>query len=86
MSDYSVVEAKTHLPWLIDRSIDGEAAVVTRHGKPVAELHRAGSRPATAGVSIHDGLRARPIGRLASAISSVERTRKLHEEADGTLS
>jgi prevent-host-death family protein len=38
MSEYSVANAKTHLPRLIDRAIDGEAVVITRHGKPVAEL------------------------------------------------
>jgi prevent-host-death family protein len=43
MSEYSVADAKTHLPRLIDKAIDGEAVVITRHGKPVAELHPVGA-------------------------------------------
>ena len=31
-------EAKTHLPWLLDRVEHGETIVITRHGKPVARL------------------------------------------------
>ena len=35
---YSVAEAKNTLPRLIDRALQGEAVVITRRGKPVAEL------------------------------------------------
>ena len=38
MSQHSVAEAKNHLPDLIDRTIAGEAVVITRHGHPVVEL------------------------------------------------
>lgn len=38
MSTHSVAEAKNKLPELIDRAIEGEAIVITRHGHPVAEL------------------------------------------------
>lgn len=38
MSSDSVAEAKNHLPTLIDKAIEGEEVVITRHGKPVAEL------------------------------------------------
>lgn len=38
MSMHSLVEAKTRLSDLIDRAQQGEAVVITRHGKPVAEL------------------------------------------------
>jgi len=38
MTQYSVAEAKNHLPSLIDKAIEGEEVVITRHGKPVAEL------------------------------------------------
>jgi antitoxin (DNA-binding transcriptional repressor) of toxin-antitoxin stability system len=86
MSDYSVADAETHLPRPIDRAMEGEAVVITRHGKPVAELHRADSHPAASDISIHDWLRARRLGRPASASSSIERMRKLHEEAGGILS
>jgi prevent-host-death family protein len=38
MSSHSVVEAKNKLSELIDRALDGEGVVITRHGKPVVEL------------------------------------------------
>jgi prevent-host-death family protein len=38
MSSYSVADAKNHLPALINRALAGESVVITRHGRPVAEL------------------------------------------------
>lgn len=38
MSTHSVAEAKNQLSRLIDRALDGEAVVITRHGHPVVEL------------------------------------------------
>jgi prevent-host-death family protein len=38
MSTHSVAEAKNKLPELIDRALKGEGIVITRHGRPVAEL------------------------------------------------
>jgi prevent-host-death family protein len=38
MATYSVAEAKNRLPSLIDKALGGEDVVITRHGKPVAEL------------------------------------------------
>ena len=38
MSSHSVVEAKNKLSELIDRALDGEGVIITRHGKPVVEL------------------------------------------------
>jgi antitoxin (DNA-binding transcriptional repressor) of toxin-antitoxin stability system len=37
MSQHSVAEAENHLSDLIDRAIEGEAVVITRHGHPVVE-------------------------------------------------
>ena len=34
----SLVEAKTHLSELLDRVEAGESVVITRHGRPVAQL------------------------------------------------
>jgi prevent-host-death family protein len=36
--DVSIVEAKKRLPELIRAVEDGEKVVITRHGKPVAQL------------------------------------------------
>jgi prevent-host-death family protein len=41
MSAHSVAEAGANLAELIDRAIAGEAVVITRDGKPVAEIHPA---------------------------------------------
>lgn len=38
MSNHSVAEAKNRLPELIDRAQEGEDIVITRHGRPVAEI------------------------------------------------
>ena len=34
----SAYDAKTHLPKLLERTAKGERFVITRHGKPVAQL------------------------------------------------
>jgi antitoxin (DNA-binding transcriptional repressor) of toxin-antitoxin stability system len=38
MTTYSVAEAKNRLPSLIDKALQGEEVIITRHGRPVAEL------------------------------------------------
>ena len=38
MSQHSVAETKDHLSSLIDRAMEGESVVITRHGAPVARL------------------------------------------------
>jgi prevent-host-death family protein len=38
MSTHTVAEAEGHLSELIDRALQGEGVVITRHGKPVVEL------------------------------------------------
>ncbi len=38
MAQHSVAEAKNHLSDLIERALNGEDVVITRHGTPVIEL------------------------------------------------
>jgi prevent-host-death family protein len=38
MSTHDVAEAETHLSELIDQALMGEAVVITRDGRPVAEI------------------------------------------------
>jgi prevent-host-death family protein len=38
MSTVSAYEAKTHLPRLLRAAERGETVIITRHGKPVAQL------------------------------------------------
>ena len=46
MSEIGAYEAKTHLPKLLERVLKGERFVITRHGKPVAELTPVADRDA----------------------------------------
>ena len=38
MANYGVAEAKNKFTHLLDRAENGEHVVITRHGKPIAEL------------------------------------------------
>jgi prevent-host-death family protein len=38
MGKHSVAEARNNLSELIDRALEGEGVVITRHGHPVVEL------------------------------------------------
>ena len=38
MCQHSVADAETQLDALIDRALAGEGIVITRHGRPIAEL------------------------------------------------
>lgn len=38
MATYGVAEAKNNFTHLLDRAEEGETVIITRHGKPVAEL------------------------------------------------
>ena len=46
MSEIGAYEAKTHLPKLLERVEKGERFVITRHGRPVAELTPVADRDA----------------------------------------
>jgi prevent-host-death family protein len=45
MTSHSVAEARNHLSGLIDRALEGEDIVITRHGTPVVELRVVDPRP-----------------------------------------
>ena len=84
MSTYSVADAKARLPRLIDKALAGEAVVITRHGKPVAEL-----RPATAPErrltaaarsALYDRMRASRIKPAGQAVTSVELLDLVYED------
>jgi prevent-host-death family protein len=80
MAAYSVADAKNRLPSLIDKAIAGEEVVITRHGKPVAQL--------TARAPYDTARRAAALDRLAEAraklprltITSVELLDQIYEE------
>jgi len=78
MPAYSVAEAKNTLPKLIDRALQGEEVVITRHGKPVAEL-RAVQPPVAPGKGTLEWLRARTLARPSVGLTSVEILDLLYE-------
>lgn len=64
MPDIGVYEAKTHLASLLDRVERGERFVITRHGKPVAQLVAVESRD---GDAVREALGRMKAGREALA-------------------
>jgi len=75
---YSVAEAKNTLPKLIDRALQGEEVIITRHGKPVAELKPAQGRPPPPR-GTYEWLRARRDARPGVGLTSVEILDLLYE-------
>jgi len=71
MTAYSVAQAKNTLSTLIDRALQGEEVIITRHGKPVAELKPATRRSAP-GNGTHEWLRARTRARPGVGLTSVQ--------------
>jgi prevent-host-death family protein len=65
MSEIGAYEAKTHLPRLLERVQKGERFVITKHGRPVAELTPVAAR---------DAVRIRlAIGKLRSVRKTLAR-------------
>ena len=83
MANYSVAEAKNRLPSLIDKALEGEEVVITRHGKPVAELRpsrQPGAKPAKSSRAMLEWLLARTMARKGVGITSVELLDQMYEE------
>ncbi len=78
MTNYSVADAKNHLPKLIDRALNGEEVVITRRGKPVVELRPAAPRPEPP-VGSDAWLKERRDARPAINITSVELLNLMYE-------
>jgi prevent-host-death family protein len=80
MSSHSVAEAKNQLSQLIDRALEGEQVVITRHGRPVVELKPVPAPARPVSREDLDWLRARRIGRLSPTEDAVTLVRKLRDE------
>jgi prevent-host-death family protein len=80
LATYSVADAKNQLPKLIDQALQGENVVITRHGKPVAELRPARVPKPKRSKMTYEWLRARRDRRKPVATTSVELLRQLYEE------
>lgn len=81
MSTYSVADAKSGLPRLIDRALDGEEVVISRHGRPVAELRpiRPRAHPAAAAAASYAWLQRRRAERPKVGITAVALLDELYE-------
>lgn len=84
MSAHSIAEASTNLPDLIDRAIAGEAVVITRNGKPVAELNPLAPQREPRPVTTEDiaWLDANRIGTIMPDEDAVTLVRKMREEGE----
>jgi len=80
MSTYSVADAKATLPRLIDRALEGEEVVITRHGKPVAELRPMRQTPRDLAATSYEWLRSRRLQRKGVGLTSVELLDQLYED------
>lgn len=81
MSAYSVADAKNNLPSLIAKAEAGEEVVITRHGKPVAEIRPVLAATAKlAGEGSFEWLRDRRERRPSIGMTSVELLNAIYEE------
>lgn len=82
MSSYSMAEAENGLPGLIDRALEGEEVLITRHGQVVAELRPAPARsePSADRRASLAWLRARREARPRIGVDSAEVLRALADE------
>jgi prevent-host-death family protein len=82
MSSYSVAEAKNKLSELIDRALDGEGVVITRHGKPVVELKPAEAPPHRITLADIEWLDKHKIPRITGRENAGEIVSKMRDEED----
>jgi prevent-host-death family protein len=82
MPSYSVANAKASLPRLIDRAMAGEEVVITRHGKPVAELRPAAAKAQVAKAEFYAWLTSRRITPKGDAPNSVELLNLIDDDPD----
>jgi prevent-host-death family protein len=62
MTTHSVADARNHLSQLIDRALEGEEVVITRHGRPVVRLRRVDEAPGPVTLEELDWLATRRVG------------------------
>lgn len=80
MAKHSVAEAKNSLSELIDRALEGEGVVITRHGKPVVELKPIPPAPRPITAADLDWIAARRAGRKPAAIDAGTLVSQMRDE------
>jgi len=82
MSRHSIADAKATLPRLIDRAMAGEDVVITRHGKPVAEIRPATTLKGATRPGAHDWYLSRRLKLPQGAPTSVELLNMIYDDPD----
>ena len=82
MSSYSVAEAKSGLPGLINRAMAGEEVIITRHGKPVAEIRPTAAPGAADPHAFYEWLASRRLHPRGPPITSVELLNQIYDDPD----
>ncbi len=82
MTTYSVADAKNGLPGLIDRALEGEEVIISRHGKPVAELRPIHAPARKATPATYAWLTARRQSRRGAGVTSVELLNQLYDDPE----
>ena len=80
MASYSVADAKKRLLSLIDKALEGEQVVITRHGKPVAELRPRRQIDRKVALAKTEWLLSRTHRRPGVRITSVELLDLMYEQ------
>jgi prevent-host-death family protein len=77
---HSVVEAKNQLSELIDRALNGEGVIITRHGRPVVELKPIMPPVEPITPAAVDWLAQRRVGRRMPREDAAALVRKMRDE------
>jgi prevent-host-death family protein len=80
MGRHSVADAKNNLSDLIDRALEGEGVVITRHGRPVVKLTPIAPPPKPMTPDAVDTLVRQRVGRRMPRDNAVAAVRKLRGE------
>jgi prevent-host-death family protein len=80
MGTHSVAEAKNQLSELIDRALNGEPVVITRHGHPVVELKPVAGSPRPVSPADLDWLAKRRVGRISKRRDAGTLVSKMRDE------
>jgi prevent-host-death family protein len=83
MTTYSVADAKNGLPRLIDLALEGQEVIISRHGKPVAELRPIRVTTPSPSAAIHEWMKTRRDSRPAIDVTSVQLLDELYGEPEG---
>ena len=81
MTTFSVAEAKNTLSKLIDRALEGEEVVITRHGKPVVEI-RPTNRTTADATALYERLRAHRRSGPSVGLTSVQLLDMIYDPDD----